>query len=195
MKNFLLFLLFLLSICSINAQQNSLQHIRVNGLSIVYQKTGKGPAIVLLHGFTQDLRVWKKQIDRLSKNFTVVAWDAPGAGISDDPPDNYAMNDWADCLATFLDSLRIKQAHILGISWGGVLAQAFYQRHPEKVLSLILADTNAGWSSFEDSTADVRLEACIRDTARPADNFVQKYLPVMFGEKKINEPRSVLHTR
>jgi pimeloyl-ACP methyl ester carboxylesterase len=92
------------------------------------------------------------------------------------------MTDWADCLAIFLDSMHIKHAHVLGISWGGVLAQEFYKRHPEKVLSLILADTNAGWGSFSDSTAGVRLEACIRDTARPAESFVEKYLPGMFSD-------------
>ena len=120
-------------------------HTTVNGLSITYRRAGNGPALILLHGFTQDSRVWRPQVESLSQTFTVIAWDAPGTGQSSDPPEGFGISDWVNCLAGFLDSTGIKQAHILGLSWGGLLAQEFYHRHPKRVLSLILADTYAGW--------------------------------------------------
>jgi pimeloyl-ACP methyl ester carboxylesterase len=128
-------------------------------------------------------------LDSLSKYFMVIAWDAPGAGLSEDPPDNYTIGDWADCLAQLLDSASIKQAHILGLSWGGLLAQEFYHRYPQKVLSLILANTTTGWRSISDSTANALLEACRKDAFLPAKDFVSKYLPGMFSDSPPNEAK------
>lgn len=165
----------------------------INGLSVAYQRTGNGPALVLLHGFTQDSRVWKSQIESLSKYFTIIAWDAPGAGLSADPPDDFNLSDWAECLAKLLDSTGVQKAHILGLSWGGILAQKFYQRHSTRVLSLILADTYAGWTgSLSDSIAKTRLENCIHDSQLPPDEFVPKYLPGMFSDSPNQETKEAL---
>lgn len=155
----------------------------IHGLSIAYRMTGNGPALILLHGFTQDSRIWEQQLDELSDDFTVVAWDAPGAGKSTDPSERFTIDNWAESLADFLDALGIRKAHILGLSWGGLLAQEFYHRYPDRVLSLILADTYAGWiGSLSDSIAKVRLAACIHDSSLPPNEFVPKYLPGMFSD-------------
>lgn len=160
-----------------------MHRVNINGLSVAYQLTGQGPALVLLHGFTVDSRMWKPQLDSLSKNFTVIAWDAPGAGQSSDPPASFTIRDWADCLAGLLDSIGVKQAHILGLSWGGILAQEFYRRHPELVLSLILSDTYAGWKgSLPEPIPEERLAACLRDASLPPDQVVTKYLAGMFTD-------------
>ena len=170
-----------------NAQHSSIHYRKINGLSIAYQQAGSGPALVLLHGLIQDSRVWRNQLDSLSQNFTVIAWDAPGAGLSADPPDNYNIGDWADCLAQLLDSVNIKQAHILGLSWGGFLAQEFYHRYPRKVLSIILANTTTGWKSISDSAAIAMLDACRKDAALPGKDFISKYLPGMFSDSVLQE--------
>ena len=82
-----------------------------------------------------------------------------------------------------LDSAGIKKAHILGLSWGGLLAQEFYKRYPNRVLSLILSDTTIGWTgSFSDSVANARLTVCIHDSSLPSQDFVLKYLPGMFSD-------------
>src|SRR5688500_15716095 len=102
---------------------------KVNGLSVAYERTGDGPALVLLHGFAVDSRMWRPQIESLSDKFTVIAWDAPGAGQSSDLPETFGIGEWADCLAGILDAAGIQLAHIVGLSWGGILAQEFYRRH------------------------------------------------------------------
>ncbi|MGX1159208.1 pimeloyl-ACP methyl ester carboxylesterase [Arthrobacter sp. SLBN-100] len=154
----------------------------VSGLSIAYERTGKGPALVLLHGFSLDSRMWRPQLEELSDDFTVFAWDAPGAGRSSDPPGPFGLGDWADCLAGCLRAAGLMRAHILGLSWGGILAQEFYRRHPSFVESLVLADTYAGWKgSLRDPLPQQRLDACLRDASLPPDDFVAKYLPSMFS--------------
>jgi pimeloyl-ACP methyl ester carboxylesterase len=97
-----------------------LTRAEVNGYSVAYQDTGEGPPLVLLHGFLCDSRCWRRQLEDLSDSFRVVAWDAPGAGSSSDPPDPFTITDWAHCLAQFLDVIGIERAQVLGLSWGGV---------------------------------------------------------------------------
>ena len=79
-----------------------MQHAKVNGFSIAYNRTGDEPALVLLHGdLNCDSRVWKPQITNLLADFTVIAWDAPGAVKSDDTPEQFTLDDWANCLPDY----------------------------------------------------------------------------------------------
>lgn len=167
--------------------------VEVGGLSVAYERAGEGRALVLLHGFSHDSRVWRPQLEGLSDQFTVIAWDAPGAGQSVDPPGTFGIDDWADCLAGFLDAARVQRAHILGLSWGGLLAQEFYRRHAARVRSLVLADTYAGWrGSLPEPIPKERLAACLRDASLPPAEFVPRYLPGMFSESPRPEVRDEL---
>ena len=58
-------------------------HVEVGGLTIAYERAGTGPPVALAHGFVGDARsTWDSQIEGLADEFTVIAWDAPGAGGS-----------------------------------------------------------------------------------------------------------------
>jgi len=134
-----------------------LTRVDVGGHSVAYRYAGDGPALVLLHGFLCDSRCWRRQLEDLSDRFAVVAWDAPGAGASSDPPDPFTITGWAHCLADFLDGVGIARAHVLGLSWGGILAQELYRVDPTRIAGLILADTYAGWKgSFPASVVEQR---------------------------------------
>ncbi len=166
---------------------------QVNSLSVAYVRAGSGTALVLLHGFTHDSRVWRPQLESLSNEFTVIAWDAPGAGQSSDPSETYEIDDWADCLAGFLTAVGVESAHLLGVSWGGLLAQEFYRRHAAHVESLVLADTYAGWKgSLPEPIPLQRLAACLRDASLPASEFVPRYLPGMLSESAPEEVKAEL---
>jgi pimeloyl-ACP methyl ester carboxylesterase len=154
----------------------------VSGSPIAYRRAGTGPALVLLHGFASDSRAWGPQLEGLSSEFSIIAWDAPGAGASPDPPGAFTFGDWADALAGLLDRLAVQGAHVLGISWGGVLAQVFYQRYPGRTRSLVLADTYAGWTgSLGVAAAAGRLESAMADLALPPAEFADRFMPSMFG--------------
>ena len=149
--------------------------------------------LVLLHGFLLDSRMWRPQLDSLVADFTIVAWDAPGAGESADPPDGFCFADWADSLAGLLDIAGVDAAHIAGLSWGGILAQEFYRRHPARAQSLVLADTYAGWrGSLPEDVWRERLRSCLRDSSMPADELVARYVPSMFSENAAHDVRSEL---
>ena len=75
-----------------------------------------------------------------------MAWDAPGAGGSSDPPEQFGMAGYADCLAGFIDALGMEKPHVAGLSFGGALALAFQGRHPAVAGTLILVSAHAGWS-------------------------------------------------
>jgi pimeloyl-ACP methyl ester carboxylesterase len=151
---------------------------------IAFQRAGSGPALVLLHGFLSDSRVWRTQLEELSDQFDVVAWDAPGAGASVDPSHEFTIEDWARSLCSFLDAQGVEQAHILGLSWGGILAQELYRLDPERVLSLILAGTYAGWKgSIGEEASSQRLARCIRDSELPPDELARGWIPELFTER------------
>jgi len=84
-----------------------MDEIEVAGLRIAFERAGEGPPLVLLHGVLEDSRVWRRQLDDLSSEFTVLAWDAPGCGRSSDPPETFRLPDYADCLAAFVDALGL----------------------------------------------------------------------------------------
>ena len=160
-----------------------MDRVHVEGLSIAYQRAGQGPPLVLLHGYVADgPTAWRPQFEALCDEFTVVAWDAPGAGASSDPPESFGMAGYADCLASFLRALGLAQAHIVGLSFGGALALELYRRHPPIPRTLVLASAYAGWmGSLPAGVAQARLEQAVRLSALPSSEFVATLLPTMFG--------------
>jgi pimeloyl-ACP methyl ester carboxylesterase len=158
--------------------------IEVDGLRIAYTRAGEGPPLVLLHGYAGDgPTTWRQQIDGLSDDFTVVAWDAPGAGRSSDPPEAFGIDGYADCLAGFIGGLGLERPHVAGLSFGGALALAFCARHPAVPATLVLASAYAGWGgSLPADVAAQRLEQALRLSKLSPDEFVGTLLPTMFSE-------------
>lgn len=158
--------------------------IEVDGLQIGYQRVGSGPPLVFLHGYVGDgPTTWRPQVEAFSDDFTVVAWDAPGAGRSSDPPEFFGIAGYADCLARFVDRLGLKRPHVAGLSFGGALAIEFCRRHPSIPASLILASAYAGWAgSLPAEVAEQRLQQALVLADLSADEFVDALLPTMFSE-------------
>jgi 3-oxoadipate enol-lactonase len=114
-------------------------------LKLHFERAGIGTdALLLLHGIGSNSRSFRHQLEGLSDTRSVIAWDAPGYGRSEDPVVPFSLADLADRAVELLDELKIEVAHVLGLSMGGVVAQLVYHRHPERVRALILADTNPG---------------------------------------------------
>jgi len=85
------------------------REIEVGGLRITYETAGSGPPLVLLHGYVGDgPATWRPQLDGLADDFTMVAWNAPGAGGSSDPPESFGMAGYADALAGFIAGLGLE---------------------------------------------------------------------------------------
>jgi len=157
--------------------------VSLSGLKITFRRAGAGAPLVLLHGgFGLDSRSWQPQLDGLADEFTVVAWDAPGCGGSDDPPAGFSLADYADCLAEFIAELRLQRPHVLGLSFGGALALALCGRHSGVPRSLVLAGAYAGWAgSLPPDEVGRRLHLISEQVSRPVDDWLPSYLPGMFG--------------
>lgn len=90
----------------------------IAGMRIAYRRAGTGPVVVLVHSGLSDSRSWRRQLLDLSDEFTVVAWDAPGCGQSDDPPESYRLPEYADRLADLIGTLGLRAPHLVGHSFG-----------------------------------------------------------------------------
>jgi pimeloyl-ACP methyl ester carboxylesterase len=161
-----------------------LDHVLVGGLRIGYRRTGNGPPLVLLHGgFGFDSRSWRPQFKALADGFTVVAWDAPGSGQSDDPPDTFRLPDYADCLASFIEAIGLEHPHLLGLSFGAALALELYRRHPLVPRSLVLAGAYAGWAgSLPPAVVAERLERVLQEAEQDPAVWVPGYARGMLTE-------------
>ncbi|HEX3722646.1 MAG TPA: alpha/beta hydrolase [Nitrolancea sp.] len=152
----------------------------LNGIRVAYRRAGSGPMLLMLHGIGGGSAQWRPQLDGLADEFTVIAWDTPGYGDSDDPTGDWSMADYADRLAELLERLTPDPVHILGQSWGGVLAQEFYRTHADRVRALILSDTFAGDAAFPEGTRNAVLHARLTalETMTPAE-MAQARLPAL----------------
>lgn len=160
-----------------------LDRVDIGRLSVAYRRAGRGPPLVLLHGAFGDSRIWRPQLEDLSDEFTVVAWDAPGCGRSTDPPEPFTMGDYADCLAGFLDRVELSPATVLGLSWGSTVALALYERAPTAPAALILASAYAGWAgSLPAEEVRRRVEQISREITRPASEFLPDWLPTLLTD-------------
>jgi len=112
-----------------------------NGIAQFYRRIGDGPPLVLIHALGLSHQLWEKQVEHLASAFQVITYDVRGHGNSDVPAGPYRISDFADDLEGLLDALGVDTAHLAGISMGGMIAQEFALTRPQRVRSLLLADT------------------------------------------------------
>jgi pimeloyl-ACP methyl ester carboxylesterase len=155
--------------------------VRAHGLEIAYERIGEGAPLVFVHGAAEDHRVWQPQLAALADEFTVAAWDQPGAGRSSDVPADFKLADYAHCLASVIEALGLGPAHVAGLSWGGTVVQELYRHHPGLVATLILVDSYAGWKgSLPEEEVRARVAGARRMLAAPAEEF-DPTLPGLFA--------------
>lgn len=117
----------------------------VGALQFWYQQEGSGPRLLLISGTGGDLRQRPNVLDSpLSEHFEVLTWDQRGLGRTSAPPGDWTMADYADDAARLLDALDWDTAAVMGISFGGMVAQELALRHAPRVERLVLACTSAG---------------------------------------------------
>ena len=112
------------------------------GRTGVEERGGGGVPLVLLHGVGSDKSVWAPQLAHFGDGRRTIALDYPGYGESDFQP-GATREDFARAVLAAMDALGIEQAHVCGLSLGGVVAVAMHAAAPERCASLILADTFA----------------------------------------------------
>ncbi len=104
-----------------------------------------GDPLLFISGTGGDLRNKPNQFDSpLAKEFELIAYDQRGLGQSAKPQGDYSMGDYADDAASLLDFLEIDRVPVVGVSFGGMVAQEFVLSHPDRISRLVLACTSSG---------------------------------------------------
>jgi 3-oxoadipate enol-lactonase len=115
------------------------------GISLGYEEVDEGghTPIVFLHGVGSDKSVWRPQLEYFRSERRAVAFDYPGYGDSDPAIEDMTRDDYAATVLAAMTELGIERAHVCGLSLGGVVAIAMHAAWPQRIVSLILADTFA----------------------------------------------------
>ena len=149
--------------------------IRTNEVELFYDLTGpeNAPVVAFSNSIGTTLEMWDRQVPALSDRYRCLRYDTRGHGRSQVLDQPVTIGDLADDLAGLLDALGVEKAHIVGLSLGGMTAQAFGARYPERAQSLVLMATSAylphGW---DERAATVRAQGMGGDRERRAGALV-----------------------
>ncbi len=128
---------------------------------------------MFLHGLGSTKENWSPQLIHFGQTHRAMAWDAPGYGESEDHEGELVFaRDFAGDLLATLDDLGARRVHLVGLSMGGMIAQCFYFAHPQRVASLVLADTFPSFRALGDDAVKGFLSARIEplgEGATPAE--------------------------
>src|ERR1700680_1152810 len=125
----------------------------VVGADLFYEVEGHGTAVMLVHGFALDARMWDDQVAALRTVATVVRYDLRGFGRSSLPPLGVAYSHGGDLLAP-LDHLRLETAVLVGLSMGVLVAMHATLLAPERVRGLALLDSVLGGGGWDPASAE-----------------------------------------
>jgi len=169
------------------------------GIRIHYEVEGSGPPLVLHHGFSASLDVWRDYgyVDELNKNYQVILVDARGHGTSGKPhdPKAYTMESMVGDIVAVLNSLRIKKVHYFGYSMGGMVGYHALIYAPSRFDSLILGGSTYPLHTREYAEYDVTLlirnalEAALAENPqKPMESFImaleRKFGPLIEARRK-----------
>ena len=144
----------------------------INGTRLYYEKTGSGPAVVLLHGGNLDSRMWDGQVPFLAKSFTVIRYDIRPYGRSALTQKGFSS---VQDLAALLDYLGVRRASLVGLSLGGRIAIDFALEHPNRVEKLVLM--GPGLTGYDFNQNDEAVKAMLaRAQAGDADGAMDLWL-------------------
>jgi pimeloyl-ACP methyl ester carboxylesterase len=148
-----------------------------DGVGIYYEVHGEGPVILLTHGYSATVEMWRGQIAALSKKYKLVLWDMRGHGRSDYPADQseYSEAKTVADMAALLDAVGAHQAIVGGLSLGGYMSLAFHATHPDRVKALLIIDTGPGYRK------DEARDGWNRNALKTAERYETEGLGILSG--------------
>lgn len=120
----------------------------INGIDIDYAiDGGQGPWVIMSHSLGCDQAMWDHQLDALKGHYRLLRYDTRGHGASGGSQPPYTLDLLADDALKLMDHVGIDKAHWVGFSMGGMIGQVFALKHPERLHSIVLADTTSAHTS------------------------------------------------
>ena len=180
-------------------------YIQLDDLKMHYsdnQATNK-PILVFVHGLGENLDSWHNQIDYFSTKYRVVAMDLRGHNLSDDGSKPITIKQFANDVIALMDALKIQQAHIIGLSMGGIIAQQLAIDYQSRLLTVSLCDTacyvnDEAKGKFDDGRAEMIKSVSMDDmanfivTACLPEKYDQKIYDEAFGIFRLNRQEPYL---
>jgi len=149
---------------------------------INYTITGSGNVIVFLHGFLENLTMWNKFSDVLSKTNKIIAIDLPGFGNSEIISNNHSMNMMAEVVFAIIEYENISKCIIVGHSMGGYVALAFAKLFEDKLFGIVLFHSHA---AADDDETKTNRNKTIHIVERNHAKFISGFIPSLFAEENI----------
>ncbi|MNQ45669.1 3-oxoadipate enol-lactonase 2 [compost metagenome] len=156
-----------------------MKQILYKNTNISYSDTGKGTAIVLLHGFLENKNMWQEFVSEFSTKYRVITIDLLGHGDTECLGYIHSMEDNADAVHEVLTKLRIRKAIFAGHSMGGYVALAFAELYPEHIKGLVLLNSTSRADSEERKTNRDRAIVAVKQNYA---NFIRMSIANLFSE-------------
>jgi pimeloyl-ACP methyl ester carboxylesterase len=163
--------------------------VRANGLSIYTEVRGQGPPLLLHSGVWAGTHSWHRLLPQLA-GYRVITFDPPGIGRSPRPAHSLTMRDLASVGATLLDEFGIGAADVVGLSFGGAVAQQMALSHPSRVRRLVLTSTVFGSVGMP---GDAQALWHFLQSGHYTREQLERTAGVMFGGRLRTEP-GLIHT-
>lgn len=157
--------------------------IERNGVRLHYETKGPADAapVVMLHGFTSDLRMWHPVADRLAGTYRIILPDLRGHGLSDSPPEKaaYTMDEYAADLDALISALGIELCALVGCSFGGMVAMQYALSEHHRLAALVLSDTSP---AYDHPAYDEQFRSREQRISE-MEAFVERFGTVRLGQK------------
>ncbi len=158
--------------------------IRYQGKNLVYQISGSGPALVLLHGFLESKAIWDDFTEKLQHEFTIITIDLPGHGESEVLAESHTMKLMAEGVKEVFLAEKIDSALIAGHSMGGYVAVQFASQNENLLKGLVLFHSHAN-SDSEETKENRRRTINIVNQNR--GGFIRQFIPELFDHRHVAE--------
>ena len=156
-----------------------MKQILYKNTKISYSETGKGTAVVLLHGYLENKEMWSTFIPELSKKYRLITIDLLGHGQTDCLGYVHSMEDQADVVHAVLHNLKIRKVIFVGHSMGGYVALAFAELYPNYMKGLVLLNSTSKADSDERKK---NRDRAIKAVKQNYETFVRMSIANLFSE-------------
>jgi poly(3-hydroxyalkanoate) depolymerase len=161
------------------------RHVQVDGMRLRVRIRGSGSPLLLVMGIGGNIEMWDPLVDALD-GFETIAVDAPGTGESSMPPRPMWMTGLARVFERLLDALGYRQVDVLGVSFGGGVAQQLALQAPHRVRRLVLASTSCGMGSIPGNP--LVLLALASPLRYRSTRFMRLIAPHLYGGELLRDP-------
>lgn len=153
---------------------------RVGDLEVHYRIVGEGPPLVLIMGLSGDLTWWEPLVEELERDFRLVLFDNRGSGLTEMPEGKCSIPMFANDTAGLMACLGIPQAHVFGVSMGGMIAQELVLHYPDRVDRLVLGCTYSGGEGFTMPSAETVQKMTLTRGGTP-EEIARQTMSILFA--------------